>query len=365
MLRISISVSQAMRALLAVCAIAIAMPAWAVTTGDLRVTTSDEDGLPVPSVELTLSGDNLIGGEQTRSTDGDGNVQFTELPPGSYDLQVIKGGWKSQSITGIQISINRTTTYAVEMVISSGDDNTIDVVAKRKTVDVEDVTKGEVLTQDFLRRIPAGRNYQSAVQMAAGVTGGSNPNMGGAAYNENTYMLDGANITDPVTGTFSLNFNYDALEQIEVLLGGYEPEYGVSLGGVINLVTSSGSNNLEFDSSVFYVNGDLRPRMDERWASDGSRIAPTGFDSTYQTVSIASLVSGPIIRDKAWFIVSYQHSRSLIAVNGTDQPRDYDAHYVLGKVTYQPNSSHRVTAFLQLDPTTIDNLAQGSPFVHP
>lgn len=365
MLRIHIRALQALQLLAAVAALMIAVPAFALTTGDLRIVAEDEEGLPVPSVELTLSGENLIGGEQVRETDGNGGAHYTELPPGMYTLTVVKGGWKSQTVTGIQININRTTTQKIEMKLSSGDDNVIDVVAKRKAVDVEDVTKGEVLTQEFLRRVPSGRDYQSAVQMAAGVTGGGNPNMGGAAYNENTYLLDGANITDPVTGTFSLNFNYDALEQIEVLLGGYEPEYGVSLGGVINLVTQSGNNNLEFDSSIFYVNGDLRPKIDERWAADGLRLAPSGFDSQYQRLTIGSMVSGPIIRDKAWFIVSYQHARSLIAVNGTAQPRDYDAHYVLGKITFQPNSAHRLTAFLQTDPTTIDNGLQGSPFVRP
>ena len=59
----------------------------------------------------------------------------------------------------------------------------------------------EVLTKEFLQRIPAGRSYPSASQVAAGVTGGENPNVGGAAANESTYMLDGATITEPVTGT--------------------------------------------------------------------------------------------------------------------------------------------------------------------
>ena len=68
----------------------------------------------------------------------------------------------------------------------------------RPVIDTESGNRGSVLTKDFLGRITAGRSYQSAVQMAAGVTGGSNPNVAGSAYNENA-MLDGVNITDPVT----------------------------------------------------------------------------------------------------------------------------------------------------------------------
>jgi hypothetical protein len=67
-------------------------------------------------------------------------------------------------------------------------------------------------------------------------------NVAGASSNENTYMMDGINITDPVTGTFSLNFNFDAIEQLQVLTSAYDPEYGQNLGGAINIVTDSGGN---------------------------------------------------------------------------------------------------------------------------
>ncbi len=74
---------------------------------------------------------------------------------------------------------------------------------------VADVAQGTVLTKDFLQSIPAGRSYQSAVSLSPGVSASRVPSA--AASNENTYMLDGANITDPVTGNFSVNFNFDAL----------------------------------------------------------------------------------------------------------------------------------------------------------
>ncbi|MFT5684167.1 MAG: tetratricopeptide (TPR) repeat protein [Myxococcota bacterium] len=78
----------------------------------------------------------------------------------------------------------------------------------------EPVEPGEVLTKDFLQRIPEGRSYQASVQMAAGVTGGTNPNVGGASSNDNTYMLDGANISEPVTGSFDFHAG-DSLDSDE------------------------------------------------------------------------------------------------------------------------------------------------------
>jgi hypothetical protein len=337
-------------------ALFVANPAWALTTGEIDVTVVDGEGLPVPSVSVTVSSPNLIGGTQTRDTDADGYLHFLELSPGVYTVSAAKAGFKSVTVSGVTVDVNRSTSQTITME-AGGAGETVDVVGARQTVDVDDTTVGEVLTKEFLQRIPTGRTYQSAVSMASGVVGGGggNPNMAGASYNENTYMLDGINITDPVTGTFSLNFNYDAIQQIEVVLGGYEPEYGVSLGGIINLVTESGTNNLEFDTSVYYKNGNWAPKMDARFASDGFEISPTGFDSSYQNIQVSAKISGPVVRDKAWFIFSYQAARSLISQVGIDLPRDYDGHYVLTKLTVQPSSEHRITTLLQLNPTSIDN----------
>jgi hypothetical protein len=337
-------------------------PAWALTTGSLRVTVTDDMELSIPGVALTLSGETLIGGKQERVTDANGQHLFTALPPGTYRLSVVKAGFKGVTIDGIQVDVNRTTQQRVVMEVGEIDEE-ITVVETRAAVDTESSTRGTVLTKEFLNRIPAGRSYQAAVQMAPGVSGGSNPNMAGGASNENTYMLDGANITDPVTGTFSANFNFDAIQQIEVLLGGYMPEYGVSVGGIVNVVTESGTNNLEFNQNVYYINGDLRPRKDARLAADGVELMPTGFDQTTQQLQVGSKVSGPIVRDKAWFIVSYQQARSLFSLAGTPQRQTFSGHYMLAKVTVQPTTEHRLSAFFQTDPTNIDNIVQGTPFV--
>lgn len=347
---------------MAVAALFVANPAFAQTTGQIRGEVVDADDFGIPGVEITLTGEKLIGGSQVRTTNVDGAFTFVELPPGPYQIVAAKEGLPTVTVTDIQVNLGRTTSQRVLMEVGA---ESVDVVGQKPVVDVEDVSRGQVLTKQFLQQIPTGRSYQTAVQMANGVVGGANPNMAGAASNENTYMVDGATITDPVTGTFSVNFNYDAIEQIEVLLGGFMPEYGQSLGGIINLVTDSGTNNLEFDTSVYYRNGNWRRKKDARYTADGQQLGPTDFDTNFQFLQIAARVSGPIVRDRAWFIVSYQHSRTLIANTGIPLPRDFDGHYVLAKVTVQPNAEHRLTAFAQMNPTSIDNTDQSDVFVRP
>lgn len=335
-----------------------AQDAWAQTTGQLRVQVVDSDmELPIPSVAVTLTGDSLIGGKQERNSDANGEVSFIELLPGVYEITAVKAGFQTVTVRNIQVNINRTVVQVVKMP-TGGTAEELEVKAKAKAVDVESTGQGQVLTKEFLQRMPAGRDYHSAIQMAAGVIGTGNASMGGGAYNENTFLLDGVNITDPVTGTFSVNFNFDAIEQIEVLLGGYMPEYEASTGGVTNLVTSSGTNNLKFDTSVYYENGNWAPKMDQRLAPDGLQIAPTGFDSHFESFNVNALVSGPIVRDRAWFFVGYQMARSLIARTGVLNPRDYEGHYVLAKLTVQPTAEHRFTGMIQLDPTIVDNTQQ-------
>ena len=337
-------------------------PAWAVTTGDLEVQVVDEDDLEVPNAHVVLSGPYVFGGTQERTTGPDGAVRFANLNPASNYRIVVTSSVGQRTLESIGIEANRLNRHRV--VVS--DDPAI-IVEPVDVVDAGDTSNRRVLDDRLLDRLPTGRTVEGAVGAGGGgvigPTRGANAGFRGAAPNEVTTTLDGAVITDPVTGTFSTNFNFEALQQVETLLGGYMPEHGISLGGVVNLVTESGSNTPQFNSSIFYTNGDWRPRLDERVSADGARLAPSDFDNTFQSLQIGVMASGPVIRDKAFFMVSYQYNRSQIGVSGTPQRRDFDGNYLYSKLTWQVNSRHRFTASAQLDPTTIDNTTQGTPFI--
>jgi hypothetical protein len=314
--------------------------AQSVTKGTIKGTIVDEGGIAIPGVMISIESDNLMG-DQQRQSDVNGRFVFAELPPGTYELTAERNGFITVKKTNMNVNGGRNTIVNIELKLSTGAQDEMIIEETRQVVDTESGDRGSVLTKEFLQRIPAGRSYQSAVQMAAGVTGGSNPNVGGASSNENSYMLDGVNITDPVTGTFSLNFNFDAIEQIQVLTSAFDPEFGQNLGGAINVITESGGNTLEFVQDVRYKNGQWGPKLDATFAADGTQLAPTDFDSSFQTFSLSSKISGPIVRDKAWFLMSYSYNRSLIANIGIDLPRDFDGYYIFGKVIVQPTTAHR------------------------
>lgn len=341
---------------------ALAGPAYASAAGQIKGSVVDQDGIPVPGALLTLSSPQLIGGFAQTNSDDDGTFIFAELPPGEYKLKSQFVGMGDVTKTGIIVQIGRTTTVTMEMKVGAA---TVEVKDTRKTVDTESVSSGTTMNSDFLARIPTGRDYLGALDSAAGVVGDGNANAGGASSVENTWLVDGINVSDPVTGTFSMNFNYDAIQEIQVITGGYDPEYGESLGAVFSVVTKSGGNTLEVIANGFYLNGNWGPKMDARFSADGYQIAPTGFDESAQTAQVGVTVSGPIVKDKVWFIGSYQYDRTLYANVGIPLPRDYDGGNFFSKLTMQPSSKHRISLQFSADPATIDNTNQSSSFVKP
>src|SRR5690606_38392103 len=126
-------------------ALLAASPALAQTTnGQLRGSVVDSvDGLPIPGVTVSISSPNLIGGTQQRTTDGNGGFQFVELPPGAYDVTATKAGFRSVTTTNVAIEVGRTRTVTIELPVSSGNEEVIEVVSGRKAVDVEDTSRGE------------------------------------------------------------------------------------------------------------------------------------------------------------------------------------------------------------------------------
>lgn len=347
-------------ALLAI--VALSEPAWASASGTIKGVVTDESELPIPGALLTITSDKLIGGAAQYTSDANGDFIFAELPPGSYKVVAAKQGFGEVTKNGVVVAVGRTTTVNILMKYGG---ETIVVEEKSKVVDTENASNSTTFNRDYLQKVPSGRSYQSVIGNAAQVVGSGNASAAGASGNENTWMMDGINVTDPVTGTFSQNFNFDAIEQIQVVTGGYDPEYGNSLGGLFQIITKSGGNSLEILTNAEYTNGNWSPKLDARYAADGAQLNFTGFDSNYQSGAVSTTISGPIVRDRVWFIGSYEYNRSLYTNVGIMSPQDYDSHYLFGKVTLQPVSQHRISLSLNTDPTTIDNIDQGDRYTLP
>ncbi len=320
-------------------------------TGQIRGHVEDDQGLPIPGATIAIESPNYLGGA-TATTGPEGEFRFVALPPGAYTATVLKSGFLGYKATGLLVVSGGVTELVPGLNLAKGGEE-ITITEVKPAVDVRRVQSGAVLTRETLRDIPnQGRSYQGASALAAGVTGGSNPNVRGAFNDGNQFYVDGVNNTDPMTGTFSQNMNFDAIEEVQVITGGMDAEYGRSLGGAINIVTRSGGNTFHGDAQFLYTNKSLQVYTllpDEPEPAD------------YFGTSLALNLGGPIIKDKLWFFASLQGDLKQDTVSIAFErpedpaPRIWQSMYYFGKLTAAPSSKHRLWVQFQGDPTHIEN----------
>ncbi len=351
--------SRPLRLLLFALVLCLAAPSIALATeqtGKVRGTVTDSEGAPLEGALVRVSSDNLQG-IRSATTDKSGLYWLPGLPPGHYSLNVEFDGFQSYVINNLRVLIGVSLDLNVTLSAASVEES-VTVVDDRPLIDTSSSTTGSVITREYLEALPTNRSYQSAVKFAPGVTGGANPNAQGGSSRENKWLLDGANTTDPVTGTFSFNFNLDAIEEIEVITGNFLAENGGSMGAIINVRTKSGSNKLEGGVKGFYNNGNWSPKRDATFVPDGRQIEGSEFDRDAENFDLNAYVGGPILRDKLWFFSSVKYMRNTSTALGARSPRVFDGFNLFSKLTANPGRGHHLTLSVMTGPARISNRRQ-------
>jgi len=330
------------------------------------VITDKLSGAPLPGARIELRGQNLIGGPRAVLSGEDGSYEFIAVPPGPYDVTLTFEGARPLR-RKIVVRLGETFPLNIAWTVEETKEEKKVIYEERKLTRPDTSQTGTVLSNDQQARVATNRSYQSVTQQVAGVSGAAangNPNIKGGLDAHNRYLVDGLDITDPVTNTFSANINFDSIESVEVVTGGTEAQYN-SLGGIINLTTNAGTNEWHVDSS-FYINhqalsagGQPGPNL-----YDGVRPfsrLPRPPNSSYQgNIN----VGGPIIKNKWWFNVSLQADRRESAIvigpplNVQHPARIFTSFYFRFKTAIAPTPKHRITLSVSSDPAFIDNTAQ-------
>jgi hypothetical protein len=334
----------------AVCLALVVTTALAATTSRLTGAVVDAEGLPLPGVAIRLSSDVLIGGEQVAITAVDGSFAFNLLPPGLYNLHAELTGFRPADAEA-RVRLDNETQVRIQMVMQefAGE---IEVVAEVPVIDATQVASGQSFTEDFLQNAAVGsngRDYLSIIGNEAGSVGSGNIRVLGSVQSDNVYLVDGLNTTDPLTATFGTNFNYDAIQEVSLQTGGYEAEFGQALGGVVNLVTKSGGNDLSGSVDVRY--------QDEGFYESGDHFDADQTESTFQQYSMT--VGGPMIRDRLWFFVSGRLAITKTTPTGSPFVRKFDGIDYIGKLTWQASDAHRLVFKLSGDPAEINGANAG------
>jgi hypothetical protein len=238
------------------CLLLICLPVFAQETavkGNISGVVQDSTGAVVPAAKVTLTGPQ---GERIATTEADGRFLFSLLQPAAYGIKVEKQGFRSAELKGITVDIGKTTSLSLKLEPGAVGE-VIEVTGNATTVDTSSTAVGADLADTFYQQVPIARNVASLFYVAPGATdsggaGHSNPSISGASGLENLYMADGVNITDSAfggLGTFTRRqgsigsgINLSFIKEVQVKTGGFEPQYGQATGGVVQLVTKSGSN---------------------------------------------------------------------------------------------------------------------------
>ena len=292
------------RTLLAVALVTASVPAFAqpAQTGTISGEVKDSTGAVLPGVTVTLTSQDRGFARETVS-DENGRYVFPAVPIGMYRVSASLQGFQTASSNDNLVEVERTTTVPLTLSVGQLTD-TVQVVGETPIVDPTTVTATTRLSKEEFEKIPVGRSYQALTGTAPGVVGTGNVNSAGALTTSNLFIIDAVDTTDPTTGTFGTNLNFEAIQEVSVLTSAVGAEYGRAQGAIVNVVTKSGTNRFEGSFKYLFANDEWNAQNTTVNQVTGASLERVKFDQVNPTYSFAG--GGPIWRNRAFFFATYE-----------------------------------------------------------
>ncbi|HET9314064.1 MAG TPA: TonB-dependent receptor, partial [Vicinamibacteria bacterium] len=337
------------------------------TTGSITGDVVDAQGAPIPGATVTLSSDQ---GDKTFVTDQAGRFFAPFLTPGRYTVRVELSGFSTLEQKNVDVRLGQRIELAGLALKVGGVEEIVDVVGSAPVVDTTSTTAGGVLSSDQVKSLPIGRQMTDTLYMVPGVqmsgmNGTSNPSMSGGSGLENNYVVDGVNITNSgygAVGSYSIIFGSlgsgvttDFIQETQVKTAGFEAEYGQATGGVVNVVTKGGSNDLHGSLYGYFAEDALESDWRQLQTVNGSvnTVGRTNRD-------FGATVGGPVVKDRLFFFGAFNpqyQTRTIIAppnkpaasLGEVDQKRRTLSY--AGKLTFQASTNHRLDLSAFGDPS--------------
>jgi hypothetical protein len=303
--------------------------AFAATGGSISGMVLDSSGAVIPAAEIHL----ISSGQHTRYqtiSDGQGLFSFPNLPVGAYDLTASAKGFASQRKLGL--AVDTASALRIDITLSPGEQADAVTVTADTSAQVETVSTqlGEVVSGAAMTSLPLnGRSYTDLLALQpgvtpvstllpssvvmAGVTGSLDPSgdlnpgnlsISGQRESSNGFFVDGIDVQEHMNGGTSVIPNLDSIDQFRVLTNNFDSEYGNYNGGMVTVVTKSGTNRFHGDAFEFFRN----TALDARGYFDPTR-------SAFKQNQFGGTIGGPIWRDKFFFFTDYQATRTTQGIS--------------------------------------------------
>src|SRR5687768_10330147 len=299
-------------AALALSALVLSSPAFAQqTTGNISGRITDDQGAAVPGV--TVTGKNTeTGFVRTSVTDGEGIYRLTALPVGTYDISAELQGFSKIDNKGIVLNVGQTLDIPVTLKVAALAE-AVEVRGETPLIERTSSSVGGVVDIERIESLPLnGRQFANAAITIPGVGLGfhSDPTKstqyspqiaGGNGRNVN-YQIDGGDNNDDTVGGLLQLFPLEAIQEFNFVTQRYKAEYGRSNGGVMNIVTKSGTNQMKGSWFTNLRDKDLNSRTKTEKINNIGK-------QPYRRYQFGGSVGGPMVQDKAHFFAAFERTQ--------------------------------------------------------
>lgn len=327
-----------------------------VTTATVLGTVTDAQKAVVPGVTVTAK-NTETGAETTDATDSRGRFRVGGLRPGIYDLRVEIQGFAPQEKKHIELFLGQEATVDFQIAVGTVA-QTLTVTASAPLVEVTKSEVSNVIDKKQIDALPLnGRNFSDLAKLTPGVTTDNNNNTlvgGQQSQASNTYIVDGVTNDREWTGGSRTGYSAEAIQEFRVITQQYAAEYGQATGGVVTVVTRSGTNAFENRAFLF----DRSESLDAQPHFATSK-AP------FSRQQFGGFSGGPIVRDRAFFFGSYEGVRQdqtqvvVTPLENGNYAQPTRQHQFFGKFNYQLNPRHEFTARFTEERFNEDNVGVG------
>jgi hypothetical protein len=319
--------------------------ARAQTTSTIEGAVTDHQGLAVAGAEVRLVGD-TVGFDKTTVTDGNGNYQLAAVPAGTYRLTVSRSGFATKAFKSLDIALNRTFKFDVTLEVGAVQQQ-VEVSAVPPLLETSSSAEGATITPQQIVDMPLnGRNYLDLMQLVPGVAINRQADLNsdsatpvlGERSNNTGFLIDGLSNQNELNGGAAAQFNQDTIAEFQVITTGYKAEFGHASGGVVNVITKSGSNDIHGLASAYHRNN----------AFDSSDIS--GKSVPYLLRWDYDLAGGgAMVRDKAFWFASAEGIHENRQLNFVPPPNTPQFLVNNEEIYNQPTTDREVRLFAKLD----------------
>jgi hypothetical protein len=296
--------------------------AQAIHEGKVTGTVASQDGAPLPGATVDISGPALLAVKRSATTSARGVYLLSNLPVGKYRLTVSCEAFKT--VVRDNIDVSAAAVVTVDVVLPVGEvAEIVTVTAAEAVIDTKTSTIDSKIGRDLLDKLPTSRDaFYDLSLTAPGMFDSAasqslpSPTAYGSATNENVFLMNGVDATNPRAAAFGslVNVNYDAVEEVRIVALGSKAEYGSYSGAAIDVLTKSGSNNFHGSAAFYSLIGSPASNqpgattdLGAPWLYVGEGEQLSG--DTKKDWEAAFTLGGPLVKDKLWFFGAFNYLR--------------------------------------------------------